>query len=99
MNIKDYGYNYDLTHINTGGIPARITAVHKGRFGIVSEYGEGYAQLKSKEYYYDGEDFPTVGDFVMLDYVENGDSRIIATLERKHISPDVTPTKAEGRDK
>ena len=96
LNIKDYGYNYDLTHINTGGIPARITAVHKGRFGIVSEYGEGYAQLKSKEYYYDGEDFPTVGDFVMLDYVENGDSRIIATLERKTYFSRRDPDKGRG---
>lgn len=24
---------------NKGGIPARITAVHKGRFGIVSDFG------------------------------------------------------------
>ena len=29
------------------------------------------------------EQFPTVGDYVMLDYVENGDSRILATLPRR----------------
>ena len=31
--------------------------------------------------------------------IMNSIERVIATLERKHISPDVTPTKAEGRDK
>ncbi len=96
MNIKDYGFNYDLTHKNTSGIPARITAVHKGRFGIVSEFGEGYAQLKSKEYYYEGEDFPTVGDYVMIDYNENGDSRIVATLERKTYFSRRDPDKGRG---
>ncbi len=55
MNITDFGFDYDLIPDNAKGIPARITAVHKGRFGIVSDFGEGYAQLKSKEYYYEGE--------------------------------------------
>ena len=57
---------------NNKGIPARIISVHKGRFGIVSEYGEGFAQLKGKEYYYDGDTFPTVGDFVIIDYNKYG---------------------------
>ena len=83
MNIYDYGFNDELTAENRNGIPARIVSVHKGRFGIVSDYGEGYAQLKSREYYYEGENFPTVGDFVLIDYIENGDSRITATLPRR----------------
>ena len=83
MNIYDYGFTDNLLSENGSGIPARIISVHKGRFGIVSDYGEGFAQLKSKEYYFEGEAFPTVGDFVLIDYVENGDSRITATLPRR----------------
>ena len=65
------------------GIPARVTSVHKERYGIVTEYGEGYARLKTKNYYYETEIFPTVGDFVMVDHIENGDSLILATLPRR----------------
>ena len=64
MNIKDYGFDYEINSNETIGTPARITAVHKGRFAIVSDFGEGYAQLKGKEYYYENEVFPTVGDAV-----------------------------------
>ena len=83
MNIFEYGFTNDLLPEDKIGIPARIISVHKGRFGIVSDYGEGFAQLKSKEYYFKGEAFPTVGDFVLIDYIENGDSRITATLPRR----------------
>ena len=83
MNIYDYGFTDTLLTEGRNGTPARIISVHKGRFGIVSEYGEGFAQLKSKEYYYDGEAFPTVGDFVLIDWIDNGDSRITATLPRR----------------
>lgn len=83
MNIYDYGFNDNYMNDSRTGTPARIISVHKGRFGIVSEHGEGYARLKSKEYYYEGENFPTVGDFVLIDYIDNGDSRITATLPRR----------------
>ena len=81
--LNNYGLTDDLRSECENGTPARVISVHKGRFGIVSEYGEGYAQLKSREYYYDGEAFPTVGDFVLIDYIDNGDSRITATLPRR----------------
>ena len=96
LNIKDFGFYYDLACDNTSGTPARVTSVHKGRFGIVSDFGEGYAQLKSKEYYFEGEAFPTVGDFVQIDYVENGDSRIIKTLNRKTYFSRRDPDKGRG---
>lgn len=81
MNLEDYGPvpNYE----GREGIPARITAVHKERYRIVCERGEIYARLKTKEYYKGTELFPTVGDFVMVQVLENGDSRILATLPRK----------------
>lgn len=97
MKIADYGFNYDLLSQSSNAFFARITAVHKGRFGIVSDFGEGYAQLKSKEYYFDGEEFPTVGDFVAIDYVKNGDSRILSTLPRKTFFSRRDPDKGNGR--
>ena len=95
MNIKDYGFDYH-TNFESIGTPARITAVHKGRFGIVSDFGEGFAQLKGKEYYYENEMFPTVGDFVLIDYNKDGDSRIIKTLPRRTYFSRRDPDKGRG---
>ena len=81
MNINDYG-----TVPNTDslpGIPARVTAVHKERYEIVCEYGLTYARLKTKEYFVEDAVFPTAGDYVMIDYIADGDSRITATLPRR----------------
>lgn len=84
MNIK-----------NKSGIPARIIAVHKGRFGIVSDYGEGFAQLKTKEYFYESEEFPTVGNFVLIDYIKDGDSLITATLNPRTYFSRCDPDKGD----
>lgn len=81
MNINDYGNVPDTA--NLPGILARVTAVHKERYEIVCEYGVTHARLKTKEYFVDTQDFPTAGDFVMINYIDNGDSQIIATLPRK----------------
>ena len=81
MNINDYGTVPDYR--NLPGIPARVTAVHKERYEIVCQHGITHAKLKTKEYYIDTQDFPTAGDFVMLNYIENGDSQITATLPRR----------------
>lgn len=75
-------------NINSGAVPARVTAVHRDRFALVSEYGEHYGRLKTGVYYgggdSDGEEpFPTAGDFVQIRYVKNGDSQILSTLPRK----------------
>ena len=81
MTITDYGMVPDYK--NLPGIPARVTAVHKERYEIVCDYGITHARLKTKEYFVDTQDFPTAGDFVMINYIENGDSQITATLPRK----------------
>ena len=81
MNINDYGILPNTE--NLPGIPARITAVHKERYEIVCEFGATHARLKTKEYYVDTQDFPTTGDFVMINYIDNGDSQIVATLPRR----------------
>lgn len=96
MNITDYGFDYTAFSCSGDDIPARITAVYKGRFGIVSELGEGYAQLKGKEYFFDGADIPTVGDFVLIDYISDGDSRITKTLPRKTYFSRRDPYKGRG---
>ena len=81
MNIHDYGI---VPHCeNLPGIPARVTAVHKERYEIVCQHAITHARLKTKEYFVDTQDFPTTGDFVMIHYIENGDSQIIATLPRR----------------
>ncbi|MDD5921534.1 MAG: ribosome small subunit-dependent GTPase A [Oscillospiraceae bacterium] len=81
MNINDYGYVPNTE--NLPGIPARVTAVHKERYEIVCQHGITHARLKTKEYYCEDGLFPTTGDFVMIHYIPNGDSQIIATLPRR----------------
>lgn len=96
MILKDYGFMPDMMTENERGIPARIVAVHKERYALVCEYGETYARLKTKEYYGGYEEFPTVGDFVMMDFVPSGDSRIFATLPRKTFFSRRDPTPGRG---
>ena len=81
MDIREFGFVSDTKGLP--GIPARITAQHRDRYEIVCEYGSTCARLKAKEYYAGTESFPTVGDFVMVNYVDNGDSQITATLPRR----------------
>ena len=81
MNITDYGIMPNTE--NLPGIPARVTAVHKERYEIVCAHGITHARLKTKEYYVNQQEFPTTGDFVMVNYIDNGDSQIIATLPRR----------------
>ena len=81
MNITDYGIVPNTE--NLPGIPARVTAVHKERYEIVCAHGITHARLKTKEYYVNQQEFPTTGDFVMVNYIDNGDSQIIATLPRR----------------
>ena len=81
LNLYDYGMAPDAGDLP--GIPARITAQHKERYETVCQHGIAHARLKTKEYYAGTELFPTVGDFVMLNYREDGDSLITATLPRR----------------
>ena len=94
MNIHDYGTVPNTE--NLPGILARVTAVHKERYEIVCAHGITHAKLKTKEYYVDVQDFPTTGDFVMVNYIENGDSQILATLPRKTFFSRRDPTPGRG---
>ena len=66
-------------------ITARVTAVHRERYALFCEKGECWGRLKTKEYHFDQAAFPTAGDYVTIRYIENGDSRIIATQPRKTV--------------
>ena len=81
LNINDYGTVPNTKDLP--GIPARVTAVHKERYEIVCRHGMTHARLKTKEYFVEAGIFPTAGDYVMIDYIDNGDSRILATLPRR----------------
>ncbi len=83
MNIEKYGILPSMVPEGAIGTPARITASHRGLYEIVCEFGSGFARLKAGEYYAGDETFPTTGDFVLLDWQEEGESRILRTLPRK----------------
>lgn len=93
LNITDYGY---IPTPLSQGIPARVTAVHKDRLAVVSEYGEGYARVKNASYYDGREAYPTVGDFVAMEYIPDGDSRILATLPRRTYFSRRSPNPTRG---
>ncbi len=83
IKLTDYGFLPNMITEGSTGIPARVTAVHKDRYALICEHGEVNAILKTKEYYVDEQDFPTVGDFVLINYLDDSESQIIKTLERK----------------
>lgn len=65
--------------------PARVTAVHRERYKIVTEFGENNAILKSSIFYNEVETnvYPTVGDFVVVMRNTYGEDVIYKVLERK----------------
>ena len=83
MDIKDYGLKNNLTE-DSDKIVARIIAVHKDRYEIVCNNGQGFAKIK-RGIYYDNPDsiYPTTGDFVLIEWNDSGDSMIYETLKRE----------------
>ena len=101
MNLEKYGFTKEMIEENiafddANTIPARVTAVHRERYQVVCEHGETYARLKTKEYYVEFEEFPATGDFVLINYIANGDSQIIKTLPRKTFFSRLDPTPGRG---
>src|SRR5690606_11146395 len=68
-----------------GLIPGRVTELQREHYTVITEHGEVTAVLKGSFYHTAGarEDFPCVGDFVWLQYNENGASRIAQLLPRR----------------
>ena len=78
-------------------IPARVTAVHKERYALVCDLGECFGRLKSAVYFNgEAQDFPTTGDFVLIQFNEQGDSVITQTLPRRSYFARKNPTLGEG---
>ena len=102
MELRKYGFMPEMmkeienVYNESAVIPARVTAVHRERYQLVCEHGEIYARLKTKEYYVELEEFPTTGDFVLINYIPNGDSQIIKTLPRKTFFSRLDPTPGRG---
>jgi len=83
IDLKQYGYTETEVPYD-GMLPARITAVHRKRYELLSEQGTLYGKLKTSVYYgREPQPFPTVGDFVFFKSVHGGDCLIVQTLPRK----------------
>ena len=96
MYLEAYGFDKNI-YQNYDGVPARVIAVHKERYKLITDIGECYGRLKTKEYYVGVEDFPTAGDFVIINHNPAGDSMIVKTLPRRtfFMRKDPNPNKAE----
>jgi len=97
LNMEDYGFVPSMMPENASAIPARVTAVHKERYELVCKYGYIFGRLKSSIYFFGGlEDFPTTGDFILINYNPSGDSQIVKTLKRKSFFSRRDPTPGRG---
>ena len=84
IDLKQYGY-IEMEAPPDGLLPGRVTEHRGARYTVVTERGEATANLKGA-FYHEAEareDFPCVGDFVLLQYNELGDSRIVKLLPRR----------------
>lgn len=86
IDLKTYGFTekYKMEERPEGCILARVTEIHRELYKVVSAYGESSARLKGT-FYNNAEttqDFPAVGDFVLMKYNESGESRIVRVYPR-----------------
>jgi len=84
IDLKQYGY-IEAETPPIGLIPGRVTELQREQYTVITEQGEVRAVLKGAFYHtaVNREDFPCVGDFVFLQYNENGASRITKLLPRR----------------
>lgn len=84
INLKQYGYIG--TEVPAEGLlPGRVTEVQRDQYTVVTERGEVSAVLKGAFYHHAEarEDFPCVGDFVLLQHNESGASLIVRLVPRR----------------
>lgn len=98
MDIKNYGYYPSTIADWENAIPARITAVHREIYEFVCNIGTGIARLKPGEYYAGEAIFPTTGDFVLLEWQQNGEGRILKTLPRKSCFSRLDPSSSGHKE-
>ena len=83
IDLTKYGYIKNET-IPDGLLPGRVIELQREKYTVITTHGEVIAVLKGS-FYHQAEqrsDFPSVGDFVLLQYNEHGDSRIAKILPR-----------------
>ncbi|MBU5675338.1 ribosome small subunit-dependent GTPase A [Alkaliphilus sp. MSJ-5] len=90
--IESYGYTdfykrqvEELTTSDRSLIPARVIEVHREQYKIATEFGEKTARLKGS-LFYNGEfnnEYPVVGDFVLVQQNLYGEDVIYHVLKRK----------------
>lgn len=91
MNLVQYGWNTDWktkaeAHLINGRIAGRVTQEHKGMYRVWSEEGTLFCEVSGKYRFdaVDREDYPAVGDWVMVDArPQEGKGTIHHLLERK----------------
>ena len=85
INIKKYGFSKSFSN----GIlqdnqltPARILSQEKGFYRIISDKGKKLAEVSGKFQFQTtvSSDYPAVGDFVLVNWNESGNSAIIESL-------------------
>jgi ribosome biogenesis GTPase len=90
VDLKNFGFSQadyaaaDLLKDN-GAILGRVTERRRNLYKVICEYGETGAELKGGFYHAlnDDDEFPAVGDFVMIQYNSRGNSLISAVLPRR----------------
>lgn len=90
MNIKDYGFTDEFESEASeyeALTAARITSQERGLYTAVCSVGEVLAELSGRLMYKaeTANDYPAVGDFVMLDLFENSNAVIHSILSRKSV--------------
>jgi ribosome biogenesis GTPase len=92
INLKDYGYTQadhsiacNIINTNDDLIPARVIERRREQFKVICEHGEIGAELKGNFYHQitDEDQFPAVGDFVLVQYNCLGNSLITTVLPRR----------------
>lgn len=88
INMKNYGLSEKFMNESTmyeNLTIGRITSQDKGLYKVITENGEKKAQISGKFRYNTSSlsDYPAVGDFVMLDEIDNNNAIIHHVLTRK----------------
>lgn len=83
IDLKPYGYQGGGAE--NGLLPACVLAQQKDLYQVICENGETSARVSGKLRFAAErpEDFPTVGDYVLIDYQPSGESRIEKLLPRR----------------
>src|SRR5688572_27829386 len=90
MNLlTQYGWNERFAaafevHRGPGRVPARVTLEHTHIYRVITQDGERLARVSGRLRHQAAArpDFPAVGDWVVVEPVENSDARIHLVLPR-----------------